>query len=358
MDILFAFCEKRLRTLSNRQLFVVNSRLTSSLPTRNSKAPLGRHLEMLGIALCGLLYLLLADELHANQCPSDILRLLDTQGASIESGSLKLTTSQGTFGTALKHPTLAPNPDEHRIVYLSAGAFPESQALTFRVGSCTNSAVCKGEMQKVNFHFLYSRPREKRMLEFGVSRYIGFLMKVEEAAPDWPIQVFQIWQGTPHIPPLSATLEKRSDASTLSLVLRVANDQTGSNPSAKTVLIGQATLEFGHWYSFILEVTPDSGFNLQTDDRTTIALFVKQLTTQGGFTRIVRYSGSIGYTVTHNAPCIYAGNCRVRRPNHNLDFLFGLYRRADRSPAIVSFDNVKLGKSFDSANPETWCKVR
>ena len=224
-------------------------------------------------------------------------------------------------------------------------------------------------MQKINHHILYSKDThgQRSGLSLREQKYLGFAMMVSTdtklLGTDSKCIVFQLWQGSPHGPPLAGYLRRDSEGMYLSV--QIADTRANryiSNPSAPRQEVGRVRLVQGKWYSFVLSVypntsplavvCPDTSTGWSTPPSETLAFHYK---IQGGhsYKKVVSYAGPWGYLP--GCGCIYAGNCDKPGPNPTLDFKIGPYRKAENARIKVVFDNLKMITEFETALPEYRC---
>ncbi len=289
-------------------------------------------------------------------CTKEVLRLIDADNARMDQRTFALQDNELLYTTALKQPAIATDLAYYRKSWLEPNGFDGTVSLGYETGSCAGP-ICEKQMQKVNHHFLFSG-KPGRPLKFGRRNFIGFSMNVIDAQPQKSPILFQIWQGSPHGPPMSGRLITERDGS-LSLIIAILNNRTGSNPSAKNIEVGRVRgIKLGEWYSFILMAHPQHTIADPKSTANTLSLLWRPSFSRAGFVEAFAYKGVWGYNPADPSPCVYARKCDVTKPNEYLDFKFGIYREAENSQLKVYFDNIKITTTDKSANPEVSCRMK
>ncbi|MCW8128607.1 hypothetical protein [Microbulbifer halophilus] len=288
-----------------------------------------------------------------SDCPSGVLRVVDGYDASIVDSGFELLDNGIYFETALKGPSPEWSPDHYRRAWLSPNSYGYGASLAYEVRGCTDECDSSDSsiyMQKVNHHILYSDPNEG--LNFGERRHIGFAFRASQDQPIRDTIIFQLWQGSPHGPPLAGKLRTEGDGS-LSLVLLALNNDTGSNPSASRIEVGKVeNLAIGTWYSVTISLFPEHTEMEHREGNTTVGFRYKRID-ETYYHDAFAYHGKWGYIP--GSSCQYAGGCEKLGANNKIDFKIGIYRKAEDTTLQVRFDNIKLTKSLWQSKPEYWC---
>ncbi|WP_210324629.1 hypothetical protein [Chelatococcus reniformis] len=242
------------------------------------------------------------------------------------------------------------DPSVYRKAWVSIDAHDGRKSLAFEVAGCADRDRCSDKaMQKVNYQFLYTKRNDELAARFGQRIHLGFRFKVDTVDGADPAILTQFWQGAPHGPPFALSIASRSPGK-FSVRASVANDHTGSNPSAKRIPIGSRDgLEVGRWYTVTMDAMPIAQLG-ENQEEPTLSIWIGP-SNSNEKTSLARYEGAWGYT---NSPanCVYARRCETKPPNAALDFAFGLYRKASELPIRVEFDDIRLSSRADSADPD------
>lgn len=223
--------------------------------------------------------------------------------------------------------------------------------IAFETKSCDPSTTCSGHTnQKVNFHFLYKQTENG--LAFNERRFIGFNVMVSRDLPsiNKDAILVQIWQGSPHGPPFSAVVSRNNDNISASLVFRIKNNETGSNPSSPKIEIGRIqNFEYSQWYQIVLELSPEHDFMSHQSGDTTLGIFYKNSNEENY--SLIKYEDSWGYEPENaSGDCPYANQCD-KVPNPTMDFKFGIYRPSDNTALQARFSAIKIANTFSAADP-------
>jgi hypothetical protein len=185
-------------------------------------------------------------------------------------------------------------------------------------------------------------------IAFGELVYMGLAFKVATAPPlGGSTLIAQLWQGAPFTPPVSVHLVNDSSAG-LHLKMVVANEQTGTNPSAEKLSFGPGRVTVGRWYKLVLGARANH----------------KGMAGEGWATASLADCGSSNWTAGYTQFGYYAGDVgldpqdfgnysstNTDKPNPQLRPSFGLYHSYTASPVKVMFDEIRLTGTFDSADP-------
>lgn len=290
-------------------------------------------------------------------CPSGVDRVIDGNSATIAgpptSGGYELTDNDMVFATALKGPFPTTDPDYYQRAWLSPTNYDGiGPSIAYEVRGCTTDCEnVDGGLQKINHHFLYSSPAEG--LAFGERRYIGFALRVSRDDPTGEPILFQLWQGSPHGPPMAGRLRQELDDS-LSLFVDIANNDTGSNPSASRIELGSIPdFQKDTWYSIWLSLYPEHESMEHQTGNVTLEMRYKD-ENDSTYSTAFSYHGKWGYVPGDG--CVYANQCSTQGPNQTIDFKFGIYRPAEDTALQARFDNLKITQSGWQAEPEYVCE--
>lgn len=291
-----------------------------------------------------------------NAVCTGVRRAIDGDQASIAGpppgAGYELIDNGLTFETALKGPFPADHPTYYQRSWLSPSSYDGTgPSVGFEIRGCTTDCVgVDSGTQKINYHFLYSDPLLG--LDFDTRRYIGFAMHVARDSPEGTPILFQLWQGSPHGPPMAAKLRTEANGS-LTLFVDVLNNATGSNPSAPRLEVGSIPNFQKHtWYAFVLFVYPEHHLIRHRPGNVTLRLDYK-MQGQSSYTTAFSYYGKWGYEPNNGCP--YANQCDTQGPNRTIDFKFGIYRVAENSALQARFDNIRLTDVFSFADPDYAC---
>lgn len=292
----------------------------------------------------------------AAQCDPDTLRDLSPDGATIQPGTLDLLSRGQRYPAALKAPRGAAAPSAHHQAEIVRVAPGDRGAFRFGAVSCATDDTCtRTDTQKVNIHTLYGDPRTRRLLSDGARAFFGFSFSIETARPEKPTILVQIWQGAPHAPPFAAILDPVENGR-LDMSFSILNAETGSNPSAKRLRIGEVRdLKPGVWYAAIIEAAPTFGRANSRPELPSLRVWWKERDAETGFRTVANHTGSWGFPTGPDGGCVYARRCETRSPNQALDFTFGVYRAMDRTPISILFGPVRVGRTMKGADPEASC---
>jgi hypothetical protein len=176
-----------------------------------------------------------------------------------------------------------------------------------------------------------------------VDTYTGFAMKfgASTTVPSVPVIVFQQWQGSPYGPPLSLQLVAGASDFRCQLVLR--NNNTGGNPSAKTINIPAGTCQPGTWHTFVIHSRmhyvgePGNGV---------VQVWHNDMTTP-----IIDWTGDVGYDPSRGVKVNGTGVVQGGNPNTLFTSYYGPYRPNDKNTVQSFFANLKFDFTFANADP-------
>jgi hypothetical protein len=217
------------------------------------------------------------------------------------------------------------------------------------------------------------------VFRFNEKRYIGFAFRTAQDEPHAQAPqrvnsygkgetlVFQLWQGWPFSPPVSAVLEDDGDRDgdgkgDLRMVFVVRNDRwpplpcPGYNLPQNTIRVGGFQIERGHWYKFVVMVIPR---NTDHDGDGELRIWTADtgMYHDGGsnsgvnwaapLREIARWKGKIGYPQNF-APC-RAG--QTSKLNPHMIATVGLYRNYQPTRMKVFFDQIRVSTTYDAVEP-------
>lgn len=199
----------------------------------------------------------------------------------------------------------------------SANAFAGTYGLTFQIDSAGTST----QSQRTEYKLASSSSLFPRY----TSRFIGFAIKVPSNFPipsNWTT-VAQVYDAGGCSPPMGFKLINKSGQ--LGYQVRVRNDDKNRcNGLGSYYAVQSRTMPRGSWQRFVFEV---------------------RLAPEGG--GIVK--------VWHNGQVVgqYSGKVGLSSGRTYGEAKFGLYRGPQSNSMRVSFDNVKFGTTYASADPGT-----
>ncbi len=292
------------------------------------------------------------------------ITLLFSKGAAdevlqvIDFEDQRLTTALALEGAEVKDArrcALKGFERERKVEISSSGAFMGKGGISYAVRKTggagpeeTSGLDVRGNGTDKVHHDVFPHLQRAQALRFGEERHIGFAFKIDQKTelPDGEVIIFQLWQGSPFGPPFRLSLLNQSGR--IAAGIFVNNDVTGSNPSAHSETVEKGVkLQKGKWYRFVIKVNP-SHHKMEKEGE--IEFWLAE--GKKKFALIKAWKGRFGYDPKGNGN--YA-NKKTKHPPHPILFpTFGIYRERQERLVKVSFDNVLLAKTRESADPLSW----
>lgn len=210
-----------------------------------------------------------------------------------------------------------------------------------------NPTEKRGGTEKI-MHKLFSRSLDNN-IRFGEERYIGFtfnipsrhwsLLTPQEQAEIGGMKgslIFQLWQGTPYTPPFAAFIRQNESGET---VLRVEVRGEDTYNSVKKVVAHEFPIKFDVCNEIIMRVIPE----YDSDDGI-LEMYLYDRA-DGVFYEEFKWTGKWGFD-PENPQGLFSN--RNARPNEQMQFIYGIYRRQQDTQQRIVFDEIRTGSSLSS----------
>jgi hypothetical protein len=331
-------------------------------------------------------------------CGSSVQRLLDADAATLANEDynppFQLTDNGMTFWTDVfgEQGKTSGGAAAVRAWRSDVSFGGSSKSLAVETNPCATS--CTDGKQKLMYKFLRSDPNRSLTTDPAsrVRRYLGFAIRVSGDIPryDEPPLLAQFWQGDPHAPPFMARLERQSSTA-MDLVFYTRDNDSGSSPSQEPEWRGSIeNFQRDEWYQVRINALPEHVDAPHQLGSTTI-----QVKCRGpapcecsdpnatdcdsyGWHEVFDFHGD--WTYVEDSCCQYDHTCdscsgnpsstdcpapsacsEVGAPaeeaNERVDLLLGIYYPSGETGKHIAarFDNVKLGTTASSVDPEVAC---
>jgi hypothetical protein len=269
---------------------------------------------------------------------------IDNTGDILENGVTYLTITKPS------PPNLVSEGGNEYYPWISTnGGYTSNDAFAYQINaSPETNGTYDSSTDKVDTRVSYGD--DSSALKFDAVKYLGFAVNIPKAnfsiatatAPSYSdVQIAQWWQGSPYSPPLALDMTGESNGM-VDYSLEVHNDTTGGNPSSSSVIVGNGTIAFDSWNTFVVMTYMDYNGDGQ------IELW------QNG-TMLMNWTGAVGYnpsTIPYKNPPEGTAN-----PNSQFDVYVGPYRPSQETEQSEEFDDIRWANDYSDAVPVPQAEV-
>jgi hypothetical protein len=269
---------------------------------------------------------------------------IDSTGDIIENGVTYLTVTKPS------PPNLVSQGGNEYYPWISTnGGYTSNDAFAYQINaSPETNGTYDSSTDKVDTRVSYGD--DSSALKFDSPKYLGFAVNIPQAnfsvatatAPSYSdVQIAQWWQGSPYSPPLALDITGESNGA-VDYSLEVHNDTTLGNPSSSSVIVGNGTIDFDSWNTFVVMTDMDYNGDGQIE-----------LWQNGNL--LMNWTGAVGYnpsTIPYKNPPE-----GTEDPNSQFDVFLGPYRPSQETEQQEQFDDIRWANDYSDAVPVPQAQV-